>query len=104
MIGQAFACYIATIADSDAIGFAVCGQGAQPSRASARAAPQVLAPHQQPEGGALPGRAGRDSGNDSGLCSCMHVTPCVGFGTLCTDIICKALHGKRAVPICRWAL
>ena len=98
MIIKAYAFCIAMAADGFAFGFAVCGQGAQPSRASASAAPQVLAPHQQPEGSALPGRARRDSGNDSGLCSRMHVTPCVGFGTLCTDIICKALHGKRAIP------
>jgi len=76
-----------------AVGCAVCGQGAQPSRASARAAPQVLAPHQQSEGGAVPGRAGRDPGNDSGLCSCVHVTQCVfGLGTVCTDVICMCLQ------------
>ena len=96
------------------VGSAVCGQGAQPSRASARAAPPVLAPHQQPEGGAVSGRAGRDSGNDSGLCSCVHMTPWIGFGTVCTDVICiclytfaclrEAMHGKHVILICRWAL
>jgi len=45
---------------------AVCGEGPEAGGAGAEGAAEVLAGDQQPEGGALPGRAGGDPGDDAG--------------------------------------
>jgi len=47
-------------------GRAVCGERPEAGGAGAEVAAEVLARDQQPEGGALPGRAGGDSGDDAG--------------------------------------
>lgn len=45
---------------------AVCGEGPKAGGAGAEGAAEVLASDQQPEGGAVPGRAGGDPGDDAG--------------------------------------
>ena len=45
---------------------AVCGEGPKAGGAGAEGAAEVLAGDQQPKGGALPGRAGGDPGDDAG--------------------------------------
>jgi len=47
-------------------GRAVCGEGPEAGGAGAEVAAEVLARDQQPEGGAFPGRAGGDPGDDAG--------------------------------------